>query len=374
MSIFVGRDNGSKPIFHITHGEATSSEMKSGILPSTVFHSSLLYITHTPYSCAITARHSNYRISTGLSYSPVVICEIPSEAIISLVSARVAFVVVVSANGVKKIANDIISGLDAGLFAFGAESSCRGWEHGVFFYQNTPFPTSEKKYMMISESAGTITEITLFVLNLNTNGYIGRYFSTPEVKIKKDDISVNGLNLLDYRYISTVKVNDIDTSAGQIQFINSITTGTPSLQLLSSPSSKKILSRGKVIFDSTKDSGKVFFKEVVSTYYPANQINISRGNGNAYRQLATGFDTGDCFYAIRQFPAPLNTPISSTLLIYAEGKIAKLYHNRNHDSKYRTETAWWYYGSGGVLYMLVEYYTYYGFKSTAVTEHIIKLQ
>ena len=49
MSLYIGDDNKSDKVLHITQGSNTASELKSGVLPNTVFHNDLDFLTYTLY-------------------------------------------------------------------------------------------------------------------------------------------------------------------------------------------------------------------------------------------------------------------------------------------------------------------------------------
>ena len=49
MSLFVGKDNSGRGILHISRFDRSASELKSGLLPDTIFHTDMTYYTYTEY-------------------------------------------------------------------------------------------------------------------------------------------------------------------------------------------------------------------------------------------------------------------------------------------------------------------------------------
>ena len=71
MSLYIGKDNNSNSIIHITSGKHTEAEMKSGLLPDTILHNDKTFLTFDlyPVSVALQTWLYVYTINGSVDYN-----------------------------------------------------------------------------------------------------------------------------------------------------------------------------------------------------------------------------------------------------------------------------------------------------------------
>lgn len=266
MSFYLGKDNTNKNILHITKGVATQASLQSGILPTTVFHSDLPYVSYTVYDAI---HYTDYEKSGWYSTTSV---EFPIEAIQNILNGNKIYMVVVDGSVFTScdfykaeipFGSNIPIGVSVGTWY--ASDSYAGSEQ--IYYDDYSHTTVEThRYKKIQGSGKR--NVKLIVFDISVDGtYISPAFSNNTVYINNQHILIKGVDLLNYRYISPTTVNNSDMiitdGISSYQLVNSVVGNGLSLN---TQNNEVIVSVGGIpVFDTTKNLGNIFFKS--ATFY-----------------------------------------------------------------------------------------------------------
>lgn len=203
MSLFIGRDDNSIPILHITSDTLNKEVLKSGVVASTIFHSSLEYVTAKVFTLTNIRRTNNeyFNITSG---------KLTNEAI-SYIASRFS-----SGNNplVFVLMDDKII-IDINVIRYGVSFIWDYMDTGIpplsynYLGHNTKIPTTTHAYKWLN---GAATSIKLIVLSLSystiTKSIIP--FVTPKyggITLSADSINIEGSNLGGLNYVTFKDIN-----------------------------------------------------------------------------------------------------------------------------------------------------------------------
>lgn len=240
MSLYVGKDTNGVGVMHLTQGPTDLNSMKSGILSNTIFHSLLKYTTWTSYNLTPVTRESGN-----------VFLRLDSSVAADIGANRRLFIVVIGGTVVQYISQ---------VYNF---DGVYGWRNGGWFgqwygggtqlYDEAAIPDGGH-YDYLPPAGMDLSNSKLYVLNLTDTGYININTPANDIQIKNTLIKVRGVDLLNLKYISPNKINNVDTvlslNGKLIQLINSYTFNPSKLSLISNRSESSIYRNGEAIFTS----------------------------------------------------------------------------------------------------------------------------
>lgn len=240
MSLYVGKDSTGTGVLHLTQGDTDLVSMKSGILPNTVFHSLLRYTTWVEYPLTPVTRESG---NVFLRLDRSVAADIGANRRLFLVSIGGTIIQYIS----QVYEFDSVYGYRNGGW-FG-----RWYGGGHQFYDESGIPDGGH-YDYLPPAGIDLSNSKLYVLNLTDSGYININTPANDIQISNSNITVRGVNLLNLKYVSPVKINNVDTTLNLgghlIQLINSYTFNPSRLSLISNRSESSIKRNGEAIFTS----------------------------------------------------------------------------------------------------------------------------
>uniref|UniRef100_UPI004048662E hypothetical protein n=1 Tax=Aliarcobacter sp. TaxID=2321116 RepID=UPI004048662E len=313
MSFYLGKDNNGISVMHLTKDIHSKVDMKSGVLPDTVFHSSLRYLTFNKYVCKL-VNNTTFELS--------------NELIDRINNDNLCFFFVINGNLISSIRTAF--GVDAG-----------NPEYLIFhstisnIYDISVNPTYSYKYIITS--GYNISSVSLIMLNLDENGSFitnPNYDESKGIFISRTDLSINNINLLDFKYVSIGTINNIDDAisvAGttkQLQLINSnIQDGAGGLILDSTE--KIIYKNNNPIFSYLNGDNKYMYDSASSFVLARYSIQVNGGHTPSSATHNTGLkfpmDRFTLFIFQRSINSTPSTPITTTYFIYPGGAMANIY-------------------------------------------------
>lgn len=366
MSFYLGTGSSGK-IMHITKDIHDSATMQGGILPDTVFHSDLPYITYNVYEAE---EYVDYFLSGWYSTTSF---KMPSACVADILSNDKAYFVVVGTSVLLscdfyKAEIPFGSNIPVGVF-IGTWYSSHGYAGSEQIYYDDYAPTTTSGYLYKKIQGSGKRDIKIVVLNVTSTGvYIPPVFTSTDILVKGSGISVKGIDLLNYKYISPAVVNSSDfvfsNTNSSFQLVNSVLGS--SLDLVSNSSKTEIRIDNKIVFSSLYAKRAVYgnISYFSANYYsdPANSPapvykEPSKYGTRTYYKLSNElFQNGDSF--LFQFGMPKDSSyyysmpyFGSGLLTYAEGYLFSLFSGNTAAA---VVTAWNVYGHGGLLCMTRE--------------------
>ena len=291
MSLYIGKDANNKPLFHITSGTSSKTVMQSPTpVGNSVFHSNLNYVSFDKYDCTFTAGVSTlyegpYPIGYAIPETPMgVYIALPSQCLEDIVINNRIWIIEINRSGVKTLVLNHMTNLYSSNAIF-FNSAHTSWSKTLLSYTH-PQPFIK---------ATGVTGIRVYVLNINTTQYLPPSQDSSGIYISGDSITINSVDLLNFPYMSTAVMNNVDSNpsliSGSVQFINSDLTGS-SLELSSENSNYKIKKNGHDIFNSSLGSKKVFFKTIETCNVPSATFSF---NTTYDYLLSSSMSAGDIF-------------------------------------------------------------------------------
>lgn len=298
MSFYLGT-GGSGKIMHITKGSYSDTAMQGGILPDTVFHSDLGYIT--------------YEVYDATNYAPYWL--IPTIALTKIITDKRLYFILRYSAGVWYEWLAASSNAPSNIIWYAAPGGSASY-----------LPSLSYPYAYI----GATTEaLKVLVINIAESGYIPTTTSGNEIILRSGDIIVKGVDFYDLKYINATPVNSTDTqfycNSGVMQLVNSAYTSPNNMSLKSNSSLTEISTEGKVIFTTNVVRDKIFFKDIITASIPDGYVTTS-GSGTWYATIfgAGTFSEGDMFlikyYQDGQLGYDFSTSANS-ILRYVNGDI-----------------------------------------------------
>lgn len=327
MSLYIGKDNIGDSILHITSETQTETEMKSGIVNSTIFHSKEGLVTIKKYSS----------ISMTGSTSDMYV-EFPAEGIEYLhsTSPRLIFQVVVNGkvHDYLKWANNV----DGMMFWYNAVNGN---------YSTDPEPGY--RFIRIGNST-TINSVELLVFNVDVEG--NTYHPIPQtndILIDSTQVSIGSIDISSINYVVTPPVNTsdysfFDSNGIQTQIINTTTPSSGVSFNMQSPISVHLGS--KKILDSTSTFVTLHnsIKETVHKPYASIVLRGGRTTNVQFFTIPTG--VSKLIFSM-YFPA---SNVDHTFIVngsYIKKQFAKYYVGVSIFNLY-------FYIDGGIVYLRSE--------------------
>jgi len=273
MSLFLGKDTNGNNILHITSEVTEQALMKSpDSIPASCFHSSMKYLTYNKIDIPTISGTLTYNGFNGaLLYSKDetgYFIHFNSSLISNIVTNKLVFLVLL---GDYIVANGSSIITDNAKIVF-TDSTSKG--------ANKASNVSESNPYMFIATALSVSSCSILLLNVKSDtGYV-----PPSIDISKgivlnsNQFIINNINLLDFKYISNVKINNVDRVAttlnGDIQLINS-SSPSGNLTLESNSNYSRIASNSNTIFTSEYGLAKLIYNSAFTSTLPS--ITISGG-------------------------------------------------------------------------------------------------
>ena len=236
MSIFIGNDNNSTPVVHITSSGYSENAMKSGVNSSTLFHSSLPYLQQKLYTSVQWYEHV-----AGGQYPYMSRSVLLSTSIINLILAGYEFMIIV---------NSVNSGnLSVGLpvssfftrttppFVSVETSSRTGYYYGPNSNPSTwttsySTPSTTNCYLALENplsldnqillkdtsiygTVDSINSVKIVVFDMKSSGVINKIEDTEYIRIDNTQFKVSSLanGVIDLASMSSLKFSPTVTSS-----------------------------------------------------------------------------------------------------------------------------------------------------------------
>lgn len=366
MSFYLGTGSSGK-IMHITRNNHNITEMQSGVLPDTIFHSDLPYISYSMYEAEEYVDYYKAGWYNTTSF------KMPAACVADILNGDKAYFVLVG-NAVLlscdfyKAEIPFGSNIPIGVH-IGTWYASHGYAGAEQIYYDDYVPTTTSGYLYKKIQGQGKRNIKIIVLNVTSAGvYIPPVFTTNSILVKDSGIMVKGINMLGYKYISPSPVNATDftfsNSIANFQLVNSIAGST--FNLLANSSKTEISIDGKVIFSSLSSKRAIYgsISHFSAKYYsdpnnappPVYEEPSTYGTRTYYKLSNETFQNGESF--LFQFGMPKDSShyystlyFGSGLLTYAEGYLFSLF---SWNTAPAVVTAWNVYGYRGLLCMTRE--------------------
>lgn len=296
MSLYLGKDLLNSSILHITSGINTVSQLKSGGLPNTVFHSNLGYIFTKNYSASYIGYYG-----TAPSYYHVYL--LPDTFFNDIIGTTKGYCILFDNDKQLSQLNINISGL------------LTNEPYSPIYFRSTDISSASSttsvktgyKYLhfLSSSTAPVYQKVAAVIALLDDSGYIQPINNGgTDIIVTGSSFYVKGVNLNDYGYISPIQVNsrDVYTSAtestdGGIQFINSSVVSNVITELSSNSVQSLIMSNGYPIFSSLVGGSYNRYSETILTEFVYGSLYVCGpgGDGSTSRVIKTGMVTDQLF-------------------------------------------------------------------------------
>lgn len=290
MSFYLGKDDTSKNVLHITRETHSPSELKAGVVADTVFHSNLPYVSHNVYDAI---EYVDYSLNGWYSCTSV---KFPISCVQDILSGSnsTTKMYLVIVDGVVFNTCDFFkaeipyeSNIPVGV-TIGTWYASHGYAGNtqVYYDDYTYSPRITHLYKKI-QGAGK-RNVKIVVLNVNDNGqYMSPVFTDTTIKIGDGKILIKGVDLLNYGYVAEGIVNTTDTTltntTGTFQLVNSVAGS--SLNIVSNSSRSVIKVDDKIIFDSNNNSRLKY--DTSAYYYAPYKTNASASPAAVFSEPST---------------------------------------------------------------------------------------
>lgn len=221
MSLYIGKDGNGIPTLHITGGSTDLASMRAGVLDTTVFHSSLAYLTYEiiPITAAVySSGYTFFTIDRNLS------------ADLGTTNKGYFFIV----GGTVYTGGSYLSRTsywDGRIVGIEGQDSYGAWsdvypKYGWSF-SFTPSYTYNKFGV-----PGDFSAVTnyLVAVNIVNNAYVPISLNTSGIHMSRTSFTVNGKELLNFKYINPKVINSVDPTGTfntrQVQLVNLSSAGS----------------------------------------------------------------------------------------------------------------------------------------------------
>lgn len=256
MSLFIGNDTSSTKILHMAKNTHTDTELKSGELSDTVFHSNLNYVRVVKAQGTI--------LNSVLTVT---------QAVKDLMGTKGWIVVNSSGLCIPAIWGKSLNPDKATYTPFYGKWNGLSMRLGRNATGPGPGPNNyQYDWIDLDSSNNGTCKIYIFSIDILSSAFSKIPTTNNEFLLGNGTINVRGFNILDSAYISAAAVNNVDdivTIFGKLfQFTNTnITDNT--VALISNPLYSAILRGGIPIMHSTKNT-PMRYRGTKSVYLPGN--------------------------------------------------------------------------------------------------------
>lgn len=252
MSLFIGNDLAATKILHMAKNTHTDTELKSGELSDTIFHSNLNYVR--------VIRAEGTILNSVLTVT---------QAVKDLMGTKGWIVVNSSGVCIPAIWGRSLNPDAATYSPFYGKWSDLSLRLG----RNATVPGPGNNYWIDLDSSNNGTcKIYIFSIDILSFTFSKLPTTNNEFLLGNGTINVRGFNVLDSAYISAAEVNNVDdkvTIFGKLfQFTNTNITDN-AVALISNPLYSAILRGGVPIIHSTKNT-PMRYRGTKSVYLPGN--------------------------------------------------------------------------------------------------------
>ena len=260
MSFYLGT-GGSGKIMHITKGSYSDTAMQGSILPDTVFHSDLPYITFTEYSCTVGGPYfRSTTLDEGTCRSSITIDSSVANDI--SVNKKYYFFII---NGTTFYSTfRYISKWTWLAGYYGQGVWCSAADVTIPYHD----PSSSAN---IFNTYDTITSARFFVVNIVDGQLVPPTFTSSDILVRGGNINIKGINLLNFKFLSKEVVNSIDPTyyfyGSDYQLINLVPKGA-TLDIKANSSLTEIKAGGHVVFSTNYPSYMLYAGETYTIDIP----------------------------------------------------------------------------------------------------------
>jgi len=356
MSLFIGKDNSSDNIMHITKDETSLAGMKNGSISSTIFHSDFEYLIHCEYEALDYQFKPAYDVDYNSGYPSATIIDFGEEFADKVADGH-TFLIEVGSEIYFQIAGDwrLHDQVDLEREIYPTE-----WYASVSDGQNSSrsfTPTDTKKCVLIWYTSSSDTQFKAYVLNLNTTTaeLIYPSFTSDEVVVNSNELTVRGIDLPNLRYVSTEVINGVDLERSthnlNLQFINSVpSSGSITLQS-EAEGNTKVKKGTKTIFTTEFGINKLRLDGVEYNNFTNYRVY---GDQTRLAEIGSGLSTGDiilvgCTEELNAGQDYLYYPV---LFKYQENYSVMVYKDT---SKANSERYWWFTTFNGKVYLKIQF-------------------
>ena len=306
MSLYIGEDTNNKAILHITSGGTAENIMQTPD-PGTnsVFHSNKDYISTARTLCTITAGSKAIPFSNGSTTYHGYYIDIPMNTIFDIVASSLVFSFEIRhTSGSTTMLPEPMALTTAHYYVF-TKSDGSGAEGSL-----------SATYPRCFIRGTAVSHVYLHVLNAGYTGFIPLFSGgSTGISISSSEMTINGVNLYTYGYLSRMAVNSVDptvtlNNGGSVQFVN---TELPNDSIsITSDSTNTAIKKGvHSIFDSSIGNQKIFYDSLTTVNIPARTLT----QGTYSTTLLINVVPGDIFIVYRPYINNTDTVTSPTLII-----------------------------------------------------------
>jgi len=306
MSLYIG-DSSSGKVMHITTDSRSVSDLQSGILPDTVYHSNMEFITYTEYAIDTVHNDLNYLDEYGRG---ILGSACMASTALPLIRAGRTFLLVDNAYNAVSVCN------------IGESITYNSYYNGNNSYGTMPVLLTTTEYLGLNYSnrgylsimrthtnmstvdliplkRRSVNATKILIFNIDVNGDIFPMQRTSsDIKIANGKIDVLGVNLASLRYVATqpfggstrMRLHNGSNIASDFYLVNRAGSSSGSLEIQSSSATGTVIKLdGQEIISSNVLHQKLHFGSVVlnvSITSSASGLPVSSGV-NHHRTIGT---------------------------------------------------------------------------------------
>lgn len=287
MSLYLGKDNSEKSLFHITNSTYSKELLQAGNkLSTTVFNTSLGYPSFTLFEAY---RISIWRNLEAKDQNDHYCAYFSQEAINFLLDGieKQFFVIVdgelYSVNGSISNLNSIFTQVFSPANIMWAPNDTDAWGSAI---ANTNFNVLRLHYKNPNNKV-LPTKVTLCVSDVKVNGVYTNFFNGNGITLSSNGLLVGNKNLSDYRYIIDSPINSVDTTylsnGSYKQIVNSVSSNDSTFTITTNNGvevyygSKKVIDSKVLIKSYIVQSLSTFTKGELTngTHYICSSPNLN---------------------------------------------------------------------------------------------------
>lgn len=270
MSFYLGKDNNGISVMHLVGSKVSKEELKTGPIPSTIFHSNLKYIRYELFECVKASS---------------LVFEAPQSYIDDFVTTNVYMIVIdnVIVPSVYVRPDDHMGGFVTFIRFYKSVA----WNYPTDY--GSIIPSNKSKYIHFdSRVYNNISSVKFLRLSLSSDGNFippPEYDNNKGILIDNGQINVNGVDLAGLKYLSIGVINNTDD-------VYSVPNSPVSIQAVNSSISNSL----SLSFDSQSSSiykgdNKIFSYANREKSYMYSSKELKRVPLNTYSLFITGYPT-----------------------------------------------------------------------------------
>lgn len=290
MSMFIGKDSSNNSTLHITKNTHTLLDLKSGILPDTIFHSSMPYFTYTLYPVTRTKylpNMGNYYLFpiNNTQYTNCVAFEVASDCLDAINNSYIrssekSFMLIDS--------NNQISTISPGNYGFVKRYAIDSIGNANSYVSNRPYPNDNYMRMVIWGTSSIDLKYIAIIEKVDSLSTSGEIRINPSTKT----FLVGDTDLYNLRFLN---ISSSPTASSFLQVSDNIALVDTALTTSNIGLNLKSNNNSIIIGDN------VVFSENTNLYNVGNITeivkNIPYGNYNYYNtEIASDVENNAIIY------------------------------------------------------------------------------